>query len=101
MIPLGITEENTLQEEKLNKPNVRVTDLFILLPSARNQQDWNTQKSTANKPWTNRQNNDIVQNPFTGFGLPQCLEKHLESQFDQQQQQKQLLNWAFFVVLFP
>lgn len=35
MIPLGITEENTLQEEKLK---ARVTDLFILLPSAREQQ---------------------------------------------------------------
>lgn len=47
MIPLGITEENTLQEEKLK---VQVTDLFILLTR-------DTQTSVVNKAWTNRQNN--------------------------------------------
>lgn len=56
MTPLGITEENTLQVEKLK---ARVTDLFMLLPSAREQQGWNaavtrcnadTQTGAVNKP---------------------------------------------------
>lgn len=58
MISLGITEEDTPQEEQLK---ARVTDFFILLPSAGEQQGWN---ACGDQTLTNRHNNHMVQDSY-------------------------------------